>query len=563
MSTTLATAVGGAGEPKRSDHPTIVRVMAQADKFAEAMPAVMTRERFMRIAIGAIRRNPKLLECDPLSLMGSLLVAAQLGFEVNTPLGQFYLIPRWNKNTQRMEADGQIGYKGWLDLVDRTGMVTSMTAEVVYEKDRFVYRLGDDPKIEHEPSLGDRGKAIAYYVSIRLSNGGTFRKVLSRSDVNLYRARSKTPNAGPWVSDYDAMALKTTFLRLVTWLPKSLEIKKAVAYENTIEADGGVRYSERQGQIEYVIPEPVTPAAQEPDYGMPDDEHEVIDVEQEPARTQQQAQQQRHSQEQPAAAKAPRKRQPAQRMEVIEERGVKVIESSFTDEPAKEERVRPRQEPAAKAEPKPSPVAQAIVAMEAWAAEATAKHDADGLPDLSDRNVLMERIYDVFARQGIVNVNAKGWYSWLNEIARIGGDAQGAVRLLDQANRTVTDDYMGAPTDDDVEEALEKVDTPVETHGQRVAKIEEWMTKAVDQFQSKGVKRFAKPADVLDVMYREAAAEGLIKGVNTAWRPRITELADCKISLHDLTQYFAKHARAIVEEHAGQPADDREPGADG
>jgi len=535
------------GHKRAAEHPTITRVMAQADKFAEAMPAVMTRDRFMRIAIGAIRRNPKLLDCDPLSLMGSLLVAAQLGFEVNTPLGHFYLIPRYNGKTQRMEADGQIGYKGWLDLLDRTGMVTSMTAEVVHEKDHFVYKLGDDPKIEHEPNMGDRGKAIAYYVSIKLSNGGIFRKVLSRSDVDRYRARSKTPNAGPWVSDFDAMALKTTFLRLVTWLPKSLEIKKAVAYENTIEADGGVRYSERQGQIEYVIPEPVPPAAQEPDYGMPDDEPDVIEVETEPV-----------VQVQPQPAKpAPQRRKAEPKVEAAPAKP----SAPFDDSAPK---------PAAKAEPKPSPVAQAIVAMETWVNFATAKHDQDGLPDLADRNVLMERIYDVFARQGIVNVNAKGWYSWLNEIARIGGDAQGAVRLLDQANKTVTDDYMGAPTDEDVEdirdaeEALAKADGPaVESHGQRVAAIEKWITDAGNRFVEKGVKAFAKPEVVLDAMYRHAATLGIVKGKESGWRPRVTDLANCKLSLYDLMERFSDHARAIVEEHASQPADDREPGADG
>lgn len=256
MSAANELAAAANGQRKVADHPTIIQIQAKAKQFAEAMPAHFQADRFMRVAIGAIRRNPKLLECDTLSLMGSLLVAAQLGLEPNSPLQQFYLIPRWNKNTKRTEADGQIGYKGWLELLNRTDQVASMIAEVVYQLDDFTHQLGDDPGIQHIPAMGDRGKPIAYYVIIKLKSGGIYRKVMSRSDVEKYRARSQSPNAGPWVSDYDAMALKTVFLRLVTWLPKSIELNRAAAYENTLEAGGTVRYSEAEGQLEYDVPNP-------------------------------------------------------------------------------------------------------------------------------------------------------------------------------------------------------------------------------------------------------------------------------------------------------------------
>lgn len=251
-----ATAAAANGTRRVTDHPTILQIQAKAKQFSEAMPTHFPPDRFMRIAIGAIRKTPKLLECDVLSLMGSLLVAAQLGLEPNSPLQQFYLIPRFNGKTKRMECDGQIGYKGWLELLSRTDAVASIVAEVVHEQDQFHYQLGDDPLIQHIPHIGERGKSVAYYVSVKLKTGGVYRKVLSREDVQKFRARSQSPNAGPWVNDFDAMALKTTFLRLVTWLPKSIELNRAAAYENTLEAGGQVRYSESHGQLEYDVPDP-------------------------------------------------------------------------------------------------------------------------------------------------------------------------------------------------------------------------------------------------------------------------------------------------------------------
>lgn len=520
------------GQKKPADHPTIVRIQAQADKFAEAMPSVMTRDRFMRIAIGAIRRNPKLLECDALSLMGSLLVAAQLGLEVNTPLGHFYLIPRWNKKTGKMEADGQIGYKGWLELLERTNLVTSMTAEVVHEKDHFVYRLGDDPGIEHVPHIGDRGKAVAYYVSIKLANGGVFRKVLSRSDVEKYRARSQSPNAGPWISDFDAMALKTVFLRLVTWLPKSLEIKRAAAYENTIEANGTVKYSERQGQIEYVVPEPA-PVRDEPEYSIEDDGEE-IDVEfvEKP-----------EPEPEPApppkavAKPAPRKRTaPAKPAEPIVEQKAG------------------------------SSLAGTVKAIEDWFAAVTAQNAEGGLTELAEREGLMEWIWPKLTAEGHVNGATSHWYSRLNELAKAGGDTAATLRMLDAALKSVRADYLGEPAAETVE-AVETEDItqpPKESAAEKLTAIERWIEKAAEELDRQGAKQLVMPSAALGEIYGRLTASGVIGGQSTGYRQRLIDLSEIPGSSHDVIQTLKPYCKAIIEDLAPKvPAEQWEPGADG
>ena len=62
-----------------------------------ALPAFLTPERFTRMALSAINNTPELAECTPMSFIGALMNAAQLGLEPNTPLGQAYLIPYKNK----------------------------------------------------------------------------------------------------------------------------------------------------------------------------------------------------------------------------------------------------------------------------------------------------------------------------------------------------------------------------------------------------------------------------------------------------------------------------------
>lgn len=557
MSTTLANAVNGAAAPKVNDHPTIIRIQAKAEEFAKAMPSVMTKDRFMRIAIGAIRKNPKLLECDPLSLMGSLLVAAQLGFEVNTPLGHFFLIPRWNKTTHQMEADGQIGYKGWIELLQRSGQVQSMVAETVFENDYFDYALGDDPKIEHKPSMSERGRAIAYYVSVRIKNGGVFRKVLSWQDIQRYRARSRTPNAGPWVSDFDAMALKTTFMRLTPWLPKSIEMQRAEAFENTIEANGTVVYREKQNQIDYVIPEPAAlPEPESEPQFEPDDDGFVADAEVvETARPV----------EQKAAPKAPRKRQPAAKMEVISEKVGPPIEAPFDGQPANDTRVRQRPE-SAKQEAKPNSLASTVQAIEAWSIEAAAKHDAEGLPDLADKTYLLQRVYEVMVRMGILQTGLTGFYTQANAIAKVGIDAGYDVRsYLEEANGVVREEYLGVPeeTESETQEQPEPAAKPSkksETDAEKMAAIEKWFEAAAEEFGNQGHRSLVMPSAAVAAVYSLAHKAGLILGAGQAigYRTRLIEIAEIPGSSHDVIQKMKPFCKQLLAELEAP-----EPGSDG
>ena len=118
----------------------------QAPAIKAALPSVMTPERFSRIALTAINGNPKLQEAcvkSPMTFLGALMTAAQLGLEPNTPLGQAYLIPY--NNTRKVdgafvkvpEVQMQIGYKGLIELAYRSGEVTNIYAEVVYENDKY------------------------------------------------------------------------------------------------------------------------------------------------------------------------------------------------------------------------------------------------------------------------------------------------------------------------------------------------------------------------------------------------------------------------------------------
>lgn len=218
--------------PVKAMGDLLKRMHTQIEK---ALPSVITPERFTRIALTAYSRNEKLQECTPESFLGSMMQAAQLGVEPNTPLGQAYLIPYRNKGV--MEVQFQLGYRGMIDLAYRSGEVQNIQAHEVYENDTFEYELGLNPKLRHIPALKDRGEVILYYAVFKLTNGGVGFEVMSKEDVEAFaKKKSKTYGTGPWQSDFDAMAKKTLVKRLLKFAPLKSDFVRAVTADETIKS---------------------------------------------------------------------------------------------------------------------------------------------------------------------------------------------------------------------------------------------------------------------------------------------------------------------------------------
>ena len=214
-------------------------VQAMEGQFAKALPKVITPDRFTRIALTALSSNPKLMECDRNSFLGALMNAAQLGLEPNTPLGQAYLIPF--KNTRRgiTECQFQSGYKGLLALAYRSGEVSTVQAQVVYEHDKFEYELGLEPKLVHIPADGDRGAAVRVYAVFKLKNGGYSFEVMSMEDVKRHAQKySQAYKTGysPWQSNFEEMAKKTVLKKVLKYAPvRSDFIVDAVQKDDTTQ----------------------------------------------------------------------------------------------------------------------------------------------------------------------------------------------------------------------------------------------------------------------------------------------------------------------------------------
>ena len=213
-------------------------IKSMEGEIKKALPSVITPERFTRIVLSAISVNPKLGHCTPQSFLGAMMTSAQLGLEVNTPLGQAYVLPYNNKGT--MEAQFQLGYKGLIDLAYRSGEVESIQAHIVYENDEFECEYGLEPKLTHKPADTDRGEPVKVYAVFKTKSGGFGFEVMSMEDVRKHAAKysqSYGSNYSPWKTNFNEMAKKTVLKRVLKYAPLKSDFVRAAVQDEVIKKD--------------------------------------------------------------------------------------------------------------------------------------------------------------------------------------------------------------------------------------------------------------------------------------------------------------------------------------
>lgn len=207
-------------------------------------------ERFTRICLTAMRQTPKLAQCEPASILGAMMTCAQLNLEPNTPQGLAYLIPYGR------ECQFQVGYKGLMQLMYRSGAIASFNADVVYrqevEQGLFEYESGISPRISHKIDLlnpeartGKPEDVIAAYAAVVLKTGEPIVRVVTKMEIDQARALNRG-NSPAWRDHYAAMAIKTAIKRLSAWLPVTKVADAFAAEEATATAAEAVVEQEKK-----------------------------------------------------------------------------------------------------------------------------------------------------------------------------------------------------------------------------------------------------------------------------------------------------------------------------
>jgi len=219
---------------------------------------------FISSVISVANGNNQLRNANPMTILGSAMVAATLDLPVVPTLGLAYIVP------YKGQAGFQLGYKGLIELAERSGQFKNIIDEVVYEgqlvkKNKFTgeYEFDEDAK--------KSDKVIGYMARMDLITGFSKTIYWTKEEVEAHAKKfSQAFRSGytsPWKSDFDAMARKTVLKALFAkYAPKSVAIQQAIKFDQSVAKPADITDDDLTidaFDVNYVDNEPVQEAVVE------------------------------------------------------------------------------------------------------------------------------------------------------------------------------------------------------------------------------------------------------------------------------------------------------------
>jgi recombination protein RecT len=198
---------------------------------------------FITSVLQIAAQNVLLAKADPISLYQSAAVAATLDLPLNQNLGFAYIVP-YNQSVKdekgiwqkKQVAQFQMGYKGFIQLAQRSGQFKSIYSSAIYEGQL----VNADPLNGYEFDFTKKvsDKVIGYAARFKLLNGFEATWFMDIDQLKRHGAKySKTYNLdkGLWNTDFEGMANKTVIkLLLSKFAPLSVEMQTANIADQSI-----------------------------------------------------------------------------------------------------------------------------------------------------------------------------------------------------------------------------------------------------------------------------------------------------------------------------------------
>ena len=193
-----------------------------------------------------VANQPQLKGAVPATVINAAMMAATLDLPINNNLGFAYIVPykrkfkdAQGKWSESLEAQFQMGYKGFIQLAQRSGQFARIAATPVFEGQL----ISANPLLgyEFDWTVPNQGEAIGYVAFFKLLNGFTAELYMSTADVKKHAGKysqSFKYGSGVWKDNFESMALKTvTKLLLSKQAPLSIEMQTAQLADQSIVRD--------------------------------------------------------------------------------------------------------------------------------------------------------------------------------------------------------------------------------------------------------------------------------------------------------------------------------------
>lgn len=217
---------------------------------------------FITGIMSVVNGNDALKACTPQSIVTAALQAAALKLPLGAGLGFAHIVPYGN------EAGFQLGWKGYVQLGQRSGQYKYMQPSVVFEgqlieHDEFTGKM----KLDAKAKTSD--KVIGYLFFFELVTGFEKYFYMTREKMEAHAqkySKMYQKKKGHWVDDFDGQGLKTVVKMGVSKFgPMSVEMQKAVQVDQAvIKEDGTIKYEDAPAaEAETAEPSTVPSAAAE------------------------------------------------------------------------------------------------------------------------------------------------------------------------------------------------------------------------------------------------------------------------------------------------------------
>lgn len=223
------------------DQKSLLAYLKKAEgSIANALPKHLNPDRMLRLALTCFSQTPKLRGCTANSILGSIIVASQLGLEPGVN-GQGYLIPY--KTTCTFVP----GWQGLVGLLNNSGRATAWTG-AVFDGDVWEFELGSNPRCRHipGPNFGIPEKMTWVYACGKV-NGSEQPVVEAWPMARVWAHRDRFNKVGNQHYSYthpEMYARKVVLLQVLKYMPRSIELSNAMVAANAAEESQSVHVAE-------------------------------------------------------------------------------------------------------------------------------------------------------------------------------------------------------------------------------------------------------------------------------------------------------------------------------
>ena len=224
-------------------------LVGQSHALESVLPPGLELRRFMRTVSNLLQthaQSARLLAADRQSLFNACQKAAGDGLLLDGREAVLTVFHESKSNTDKVTYMPMV--QGLVKLARNSSEISNIVAEVVYDKDEFIYRPGIEEQPLHKPDwFGERGKPIGAYAVVTTKDNEKIVSVLARDRILAIGQGGR--NADQYMPGKGAHFVewwkKTVIKNALKYSPKSTYLASAMAADNELTSPDKIPPTEK------------------------------------------------------------------------------------------------------------------------------------------------------------------------------------------------------------------------------------------------------------------------------------------------------------------------------